>query len=124
MAEVKRDWRARRKGPVYCSPACGGGCTHSAYLLALKHGKALAKKAGKGWTYRVWENLGWHYAAKRGIMDLHEWRHHGKVTGYWLAIQTNPQLSIDGTSPRDCFKRALKKVQELEDLMTLIRGNL
>jgi len=59
-----RDWTPRRKGAVYCSPACGGGCTHAAHRAASRAAAALAARLGHGWKPRVWENLGWYYAAE------------------------------------------------------------
>ena len=53
------DWNPRRKGKIYCSPSCGGGCTHAAYLLACSEANACAKLLGPSWTARVYENLGW-----------------------------------------------------------------
>lgn len=32
--------------------------------------KALAKRLGKGWKVRVWENLGWHHAATKGGLSV------------------------------------------------------
>lgn len=46
-------------------------------LEAHKRGAALLKKLkGKGWRVRVWENIGWHYAAhlgpsEQGCLSLH-----------------------------------------------------
>jgi len=50
--------RAVRKGPIYCAPACGGGCTKAAYDAAVRKSRALAKRMGKGWVPYVWEKLG------------------------------------------------------------------
>jgi len=34
--------------------------------------KRLQKRmCGKGWKYRVWENLGWHYSVHNGGMTVH-----------------------------------------------------
>lgn len=52
---------AERKGGKYCAPWCGAGCTWAAYQLAKRRARALAKHMGKGWTFRVHENMGWHY---------------------------------------------------------------
>lgn len=53
-------WKAVRKGKIYCAPACGHNCTYLDYLQARHRAKEAAKKLGKGWTFEVWENLGWH----------------------------------------------------------------
>jgi hypothetical protein len=56
-------WKAVRKGPRYCAPACGGGCTVTMYNAAVLGSRELAKRLGAGWEPHVWENLGWHYKA-------------------------------------------------------------
>src|SRR5689334_189842 len=73
-ARPKQDWTPVRDGPVYCSPSCGGrekfGCTWAAYNEARASAAALRRRlekaTGPGWTVRVHENLGWHYAVERG----------------------------------------------------------
>ena len=54
-----------RNGDIYCSPACGAGCTHAAFEEATKRAKALAilctAKIGGIWKPVVTENLGWHW---------------------------------------------------------------
>lgn len=55
-------WTPESNGSVYCAPACGRGCTTTEYNRAVKKVDKLAKRMGNGWTPRVWENLGWHYA--------------------------------------------------------------
>jgi len=73
----KLSWKARRKGKIYCAPACGADCTWAAYKLAKRRANALAKRMGKGWTIRVHENMGWHYnvVSPCGRIKLHEdWR--------------------------------------------------
>lgn len=67
----QRDWTPVRRGngtkqTIYCSPACGGGCTWKAHQDAVKAGATLATRLGPAWQSRVWENLGWHYAAELG----------------------------------------------------------
>lgn len=67
-----------RRGPVYCAPWCGGGCTHVAFVSVTKAAAALAKRMGKGWKPRVWENLGWHYSV---ISPCGRWKLHPHHTG-------------------------------------------
>ncbi len=61
-----KEWTPVRRGKTYCSPRCGAGCTHKAYLKAVKDAKALAKRCAKEiggtWNIRVHENLGWHWS--------------------------------------------------------------
>lgn len=61
--KITRSWSPIRQGDTYCSPGCGYGCTYEAYLTAHIKAERLAHRCGKGWKPRVWENLGWHYAA-------------------------------------------------------------
>lgn len=57
-------WKPKRQGDRYCAPACGRGCTMKEYEEASVKGGALATRLGQGWTVRIWENLGWHYAVQ------------------------------------------------------------
>lgn len=52
-------WRAVARGRIFCSPACGAGCTKRAFKQATQQAFALAQHCGPGWTPRVWENMGW-----------------------------------------------------------------
>jgi len=54
-------WKPVRRGGLYCSPACGNGCTYRAYLNVVAAAKQLAKEL-PGFKPHVWENLGWHYS--------------------------------------------------------------
>ena len=56
-------WTPVRRGATYCSPDCGRGCTHREYRRATTGAAKLCAALGRGWTPRVWENLGWHHAA-------------------------------------------------------------
>jgi hypothetical protein len=42
-------WEPIRRGPIYCAPACGGGCTWAAYQLGETATtlKALARLLAK-----------------------------------------------------------------------------
>jgi len=71
--EEKKDrWEPIAAGPLYCSPACGRGCTRAEYDAAVAGADALVERLGEGWAPRVWENLGWHYSAKSvdGIVEV------------------------------------------------------
>lgn len=64
-------WVPRRRGEIYCSPACGRGCTWAEYQAALAEAEkavAVIKKRGRlslvGVKVDVFENLGWHWALK------------------------------------------------------------
>lgn len=72
---VARDWTPVKRGAVFCSPACGGGCTHASFLKAHSDAamlcETLAKTTAiKTWRPNVWENLGWHCNAISGCGRL------------------------------------------------------
>lgn len=77
-------WDPVRCGDIYCAPACGGKCTWAAYQEAHKNAKALVLMLGEGWVSDVWENLGWHWAAKTvdGLMKVHPSTYKGVVSEY------------------------------------------
>jgi len=71
-----RDWIPRRRGDIYCSPACGGNCTYADYLKATKAADRLCKRLkGVGWKPRVHENLGWHYNVYNGHLQVYPYSH-------------------------------------------------
>ena len=65
-----RSWLPQRRGPIYCAPACGGGCTYVAFAKATKTAAKLAARLGRGWEAEVFENLGWHFNVNNKSMDL------------------------------------------------------
>jgi len=68
-------WTARRRGPIYCAPACGAGCTIFQFDHAGILANQTAKRLGKGWKPSVHENIGWF----AGVVD---------ATGCWkIAIR-------------------------------------
>ena len=106
--EKKLSDKPRRRGAIYCSPFCGAKCTYAAYQRAQSGGKALARALGKTWTFRVWENLGWHYCA---ISPCGRWKVHsnhranytaflgeaGEPGGYWAEHGSTPQEAVMNT---------------------------
>lgn len=68
---MSRSWKPIRRGARYCSPACGYGCTHAAYMEARKRAKHLLSiMKTSGWEIDVWENLGWHYALRHKKLEI------------------------------------------------------
>lgn len=61
MTLDKLSWDPILRGPVFCSPACGGRCTKRAYDAAVCDSAAMCELLGDGWKPRVWENLAWHW---------------------------------------------------------------
>ena len=71
---TKKSWKPVRRGGVYCSPACGRGCTKAEYDEAnSKAKKLLARMSGKGWKILVHENLGWFYQVRTNHLQVQEY---------------------------------------------------
>lgn len=120
-------WKARRRGALYCAPACGGGCTRAAYERAVSESKKLAKHLGKGWRPEVWENLGWHWKV---ISPCRRWRvspnvYRRKIESYsaalgqadspgarWIAHGKTPESAI-----RNARRAARSEVAALSALL-------
>jgi hypothetical protein len=111
-------WKPVRHGVIYCSPACGLGCTfeehQEAELDALKLANRLSAvdtdvKGGR-WKVRVWENLGWHYSVSKGSVSVHE---HGFYTAYFNVAGPwgGNHVRVAGT-PELAIKRLLNDVRE------------
>ena len=68
-------WKPKRKGKVFCAPACGRGCLYSEYLFVKKEAKELSKflkdKVGGKWKVHIWENLGWYSSLHCGTISVH-----------------------------------------------------
>lgn len=114
---AKERYTPVRRGAIYCSPFCGHGCTWAKHQAAVKAAKALCKVLGKGWTPRVWENLGWHYEALFGepVPGSHNValievavHHYNGVADYTAWLQTSPQIITDS------FPDPLKAVRALK----------
>lgn len=106
-------WEPVLQGTVYCSPACGRGCTRKQYDTAVADAAALVKQLGTGWTPRVWENLGWHYeaVASEGRLTVSQY-----VPGHYSAhLHYEPdegiKWSAEGTTPEGAVQAVLAKAQ-------------
>lgn len=101
MPEKKLSWTPVRRGDIYCAPACGGKCTWEKFELAQASAAKLADKLGDGWEPNVWENLGWHWGAKRGELRVLPSIFRGEVrayTGYlkkWHGRGDTPAEAVD-----------------------------
>lgn len=68
----KLSWIPRRVLNRYCAPACGRGCTWSEYQNAVASADKLVKRLrGAGWKPLVFENLGWHWQAVSGPVQVY-----------------------------------------------------
>lgn len=101
------NWKARRLGDKYCAPACGRGCTHAEYKKAKASASALVQKLGPGWTAHVFENLGWHYKATRGQIEVHRSAGFGYIAFFNARIQTIGESK----SPRRAVKNAIDEME-------------
>lgn len=85
-------WKPIRRGPIFCSPACGNSCLHANYVKAHKDAKNLIKQMKTtGWNVHVWENLGWHWRINKldGLLSVSG----DPKTGYNAMLST----SLPGT---------------------------
>ncbi|MCP4201831.1 MAG: hypothetical protein GY769_07855 [bacterium] len=106
MKELSRKPRWRRT--IYCSPACGFGCTRVQYELAVSRGERLARSLGEDWKPRIWENVGWRYCARRGGLEVHP-----AGSGY-IAILGEPDSPGERwCEPGDTPENAIRKVVEV-----------
>jgi hypothetical protein len=111
------NWKPKLKGNIYCSSACGGGCNRKDYDKAVKAGKKWANKLGRGWKYRVWENLGWHVKVLKNEFCIH--LEYGKPGCAYL----NPVKNIGGfgnfythgNQPIDMMKKMVTEAIERRD---------
>ena len=112
---TKSNWKPVLRGRVYCSSACGGGCTKAAYDECVKKAKALAKRMGKGWKIRVNENLGWYWGIFKGpSIDHHDGiieitpSHGLSSTTYTAWVQSLPQFIVSNKDPKIALSEAVK----------------
>lgn len=98
-----------RKGKVYCSPWCGAGCTRAAFEAATLSAKTLAAALGSAWTYRVWENFGWHWEirSKCGRWTITPPHARGDKFSVWLQSDGGGQYIAHGKTPRAAMLTAL-----------------
>lgn len=94
------------KGKTYCAPWCGRGCTKAEYNRALAGATALARRLGAGWKPRVWENLGWHFEADKGVMSVMVNRY-GSSVSHTCYLNTNPQFIAKDKSPKKAVALAI-----------------
>jgi len=110
----KLSWKPIRNGPIYCSPACGAGCTRAEFDAAHKRGADLVKRLGRGWTVHVWENLGWHVRADSpgGSGAVYDHSRHVRPF-YWADFSfAGKQFAAHAPTPIRATKRALDKARQ------------
>lgn len=111
MKDRDDSWSPRNLlGGVYCSPACGGGCTKAAYNTAVRNSNALAEQMGEGWEPVVWENLGWHYEVIKGVAAIMP-PYKGGSGKYMVFFNTVPQIVTTAETPEDALGFAVQEAR-------------
>lgn len=108
---------AVRNGDVYCAPWCGGGCTWKAFQKATRDAQMLCDELGDGWVPDVSENLGWHYKAVCGVLEVSPTIWNGKVSSYTCFVQTNPQFIGDGKTAKRALQDAGNQFNAVVDAL-------
>jgi hypothetical protein len=92
-------WTPVRRGKTYCSSACGSGCTVREHQRAVRDADALVKKLrGTGWRAVVWENLGWHFRAVSGPVQVYGNRCGPRgILRYSCLISDQLEVSVGGS---------------------------
>jgi hypothetical protein len=114
--EVKEQsqWNPVRKGAIYCSPACGFGCTWAQHEEAKERAELLAKRLGPGWKPEVHENMGWHFKASKGKATMHPvgFIRAKAASTYWLSIDGDVKQFIErGRDPVEMVRRAVSAMR-------------
>lgn len=117
-------WKPILRGPIYCSPACGHGCTHAGFLGAHKEAReTIAILKTKGWKVKVWENLGWHWALANSIcgISLHADHYHSEKKLRFSTMVSTATGSTHGdmninfvhgeTDPNRAIEKQIKQVR-------------
>lgn len=109
------NWTPVLNGDIYCSPACGRGCTLEEYDQAVKDADELAAQLGKAFQPHVWENLGWHYSATAAVPgEAFVTVNYSKRIGeYWANLHvTDKQEGAYAKDPEIAVARAINEMQE------------
>jgi len=96
----------------------------------------LEDLSGEGWTGEVWENLGWHYKARNGLLTVmpsiggkyHAMlsgnpEHPNSAPGYWLdrEVYDTPMEAVAGTVIK-AFEFVKSRVAIIEEAMEIFGG--
>ena len=83
---------------------------------AQEKAEALAEYLGKGWTPKAWQNLGYHYRACKGLMEVHP-----SFNGFTAYFNVHPQVVVHGKDAREVVLSALFKA---EAIIKALRGEI
>lgn len=123
MSRKQRDpWKPQRRGKAYCSPACGFGCTWEAYQLAVKQSAALARRLGKGWRARIWENGNWYWSVNDSteVIAIHAYGKK-KYTAYVNHRNgTSGNFVVEGTTPHKAVVAVIRRLHKEKKSMTAL----
>lgn len=130
-----RDWNPVRQGDIYCSSACGGKCTWTAYQEAIRSSNELAKRCqeeiGGIWNTRIHENLGWHWSVvlKDANISIH-WGGYLSENGDYFTVGfyggTPSQLYTNQifATPKEAYNTQLALIKnEASNYNELLRAN-
>lgn len=118
-------WTPVRIGDDYCSPACGRGCTHAAYLEAQCVAQEIVDqlgpptKGGNAWEKRVHENLGWFGSARLMINGQVMAQVNKGATDYICYVESSPQFIARGATPLEAVQAALLSLERSKQTITL-----
>ena len=111
---MNQNWTPKLDGQIFCSPACGRGCTLKQFNEANTSAKNLAKKLGPNWRPVTWENLGWHWKIVNANMVIEPYNS-GKFNATLHTLTHN--FKALNCSAEEAVKEVLKDVQFMvEDL--------
>jgi len=109
-ANGRLSWKPKHssRGEIYCSPACGLGCTRASYEAAVLASSDLALFHFKGWMPEVWENLGWYWKITKGKAEISP---RAGGDGYHCILNTQPPFSTSGETPQAALELVLSQAR-------------
>ena len=106
-------------GRLFCSPACGAGCTAEEHELAKRGATALARRLGRvfgsGWRSVVWENMGWHYRVEKGQCSVSAHDHGGFVRYTAEMVGCSSVSDAMAHQPEDAVEALLRSIRIVAD---------
>ncbi len=105
-------WVARRRGNIYCSPACGCGCSIQMYRQAVKSANTLAHRLGSGWKPDVWENLGWYYCVVSPCRSIKVYQNQNHQAPAYTAYLDGNNFAASGSTPQIAVHFVIEKGRE------------
>ncbi len=112
MSKTVDRWAPVPNGTLFCSPACGAGCTRQEYDEAVLAASQLSRRLGESWLPHVWENLGWHYEARRGVCTVSP---SGRGRDFLVMLNSTPQVILQGDDPLATVRRAQAEARRIAD---------